>query len=339
MRVDKTAFHEYKILYSRVRKEEERLPLLMSLVSRDFVEKTLVFVGTKVEAHRVHIILGLLGVKTGELHGNLSQAQRLYALEQFRDGKVDVLVATDVAARGLDISGVQTVINLRMPSTLKAYVHRVGRTARAGKVGRSVSLIGEGERKILKELIKRSNDPLKSRLVPPDVIEKFVEKEKSLQDAIQEVLEAEKTEKLIVQAEKQIKKGEEKLKNMDHPEEEEKEAKKIYPQHLQTRLVDKKKKKGKKAKKMNDAQDKEMQRAQAFQKRTIKKSMKPTRMRTLQGSSKGPDKSEGGGKKKGGSRFSMDLADTSKASVKNMRKLGGGKSFSTRKKKKFKGRK
>jgi ATP-dependent RNA helicase DDX27 len=102
-----------------------------------------VFFQRKISAHRAAIVAGLLGLRVAELHGNLTQRQRLEALERFKDGEVDVLLATDLAGRGLDIEGVESVINFEMPRDLTAYVHRVGRTARAGRSGCAVTLTGE----------------------------------------------------------------------------------------------------------------------------------------------------------------------------------------------------
>ncbi|OBZ78997.1 ATP-dependent RNA helicase DRS1 [Grifola frondosa] len=202
----------------RAGKEAERSALLAALCKRTFKSRTIIFFRSKKLAHQMRIVFSLLGIKCDELHGDLSQEQRLKALQQFRDGAVDCLMATDLASRGLDIKGVETVINYDMPGQLAQYLHRVGRTARAGKKGRSVTLVGEADRKILKAAIKHSSgeDQVRHRLIPPEVVAKWVEKVDSLKQEVSEILQEEKEEKHLRQAEMELKKGQ----NMIEHEEE-----------------------------------------------------------------------------------------------------------------------
>ncbi|XP_017868778.1 PREDICTED: probable ATP-dependent RNA helicase DDX27 [Drosophila arizonae] len=192
-------------------KEGDREPILASLICRTFHDHCMVFVQTKKQAHRLHILLGLLGVRAGELHGNLTQQQRLESLKKFKEEQIDVLIATDVAARGLDIVGVKTVINFVMPITTEHYIHRVGRTARAGRAGISVSLAGEKERKIVKDIIKNAESTVKNRIIPPEIIEKYRNKLTALEPEIQNILDEEQAERQLAKTEQQLSKTERKL--------------------------------------------------------------------------------------------------------------------------------
>lgn len=137
---------------------EKRERLLEVLAARD-VERAIVFTRTKYGADKVAKFLKSYGLKNAVIHGNRSQAQREKALQAFKRGDVKALIATDVAARGIDIPDVSHVVNYELPNVPEAYVHRIGRTARAGKEGIAISFCDPAERKHLKmieRLIKMS---------------------------------------------------------------------------------------------------------------------------------------------------------------------------------------
>jgi ATP-dependent RNA helicase RhlE len=115
---------------------------------------TLVFVRTKSGADRVARSLARLGVRAAALHGDRSQTERTAAVEGFKSGRHRVLVATDVAARGLDIEGITHVVNFEVPDTAEAYVHRVGRTGRDRAAGTAVTLVAPEELRALRALEK-----------------------------------------------------------------------------------------------------------------------------------------------------------------------------------------
>jgi len=191
----------------RANREDDRMAIVAALCCRNFNKHCLVFCQTKKLAHHFRIVLGLFGLRSGELHGDLNQMQRLEALDLFKNGNIDVLVATDLVARGLDIPGVMTVISFNMPSSFKSYIHRVGRTARAGKFGRSITLVGEKERKNLKLACKTSNVPVKHRIVSSEIVEFFKGKLKYCEKNVAEILKEEEEAKQIRMSEMEMTKA------------------------------------------------------------------------------------------------------------------------------------
>ena len=123
--------------------------LLSYLIGHNNWSQVLVFVRTKRGANKVAYDLDKSGISTGIIHGNKSQGARTRALKEFKAGKVQVLVATDIAARGLDIDHLPHVINHDLPQVAEDYVHRIGRTGRAGKTGEAISLVSADEVKLL----------------------------------------------------------------------------------------------------------------------------------------------------------------------------------------------
>jgi ATP-dependent RNA helicase RhlE len=132
----------------------DRLDALVEQLSAER-ELTLVFVRTKHGADRLVKRLSREGIDAVAMHGNKSQRQRESALRRFEAGQVDVLVATDVAARGIDVTGISHVINFDAPADHETYVHRVGRTGRAGRTGVAVTLVGEEQRREIAALADR----------------------------------------------------------------------------------------------------------------------------------------------------------------------------------------
>ena len=195
--------------------EDDREAILFALCKRTFTMRCLVFLPTKQLAHKLHICFSLLGLKAAELHGNLTQVQRVESLESFKRGDVDFLLATDLAARGLDIEDVRTVINYSMPATLQHYIHRVGRTARAGRSGRAVSLVGENGRKVLKEAVKGKNQTSVKRVVSGIVIEACRKELDGIVGDVDRVLEEEREEKEMTAGEMEIRKAENLIKHRE----------------------------------------------------------------------------------------------------------------------------
>jgi ATP-dependent RNA helicase RhlE len=132
------------------------------------IDRALVFTRTKHGADRVVRHLASAGVTSAAIHGNKSQAQRTAALNGFRQGSTPVLVATDIAARGIDVSGVSHVFNFEIPNVAEQYVHRIGRTARAGADGTSISMVAPDEKPYLRDIEKLTGVKLMPMSLPED---------------------------------------------------------------------------------------------------------------------------------------------------------------------------
>ena len=134
--------------------QPQKRALLTEILSDASMGRTLVFTRTKHGADRVVRHLDASRIPAAAIHGNKSQSQRERALAAFRDGRTKVLIATDIAARGIDVDGVTHVINFDLPNIPESYVHRIGRTARAGASGSAISFCDHEERAYLRDIEK-----------------------------------------------------------------------------------------------------------------------------------------------------------------------------------------
>ena len=147
--------------------QPEKTALLTMFLKAEEVERALVFSRTKHGADKIVRMLEAAGVAASAIHGNKSQGQRERAIAQFKSGEVKVLIATDIAARGIDIPGVSHVINYDLPEVPEQYVHRIGRTARAGAEGKAIAYCSPDERGLLRDIERLTR--LKIDLAPlPD---------------------------------------------------------------------------------------------------------------------------------------------------------------------------
>ncbi|KAM0241320.1 hypothetical protein ACHAPO_002127 [Fusarium lateritium] len=192
-------------------REDKRMGYLAHICKNLYKERVIIFFRQKKDAHQARIIFGLLGLSCAELHGSMNQTQRISSVEDFRDGKVSFLLATDLASRGLDIKGVDTVINYEAPQSLEIYVHRVGRTARAGRKGISLTLAAESDRKVVKAAVKAGKaqgSKIISRQPDSGEVDALQTQIDEMDDEIDEIMQEEKEEKQLAHVDMQIKKGE-----------------------------------------------------------------------------------------------------------------------------------
>ena len=148
--------------------QAEKTALLAMLLQREPVERALVFSRTKHGADKIVRLLEAAGIPAGAIHGNKSQAQRERALAAFKSGEAKVLIATDIAARGIDIPGVSHVVNFDLPDVPEQYVHRIGRTARAGADGIAIAFCAPDERGNLRDIERTTRQRIAIAPLPAD---------------------------------------------------------------------------------------------------------------------------------------------------------------------------
>jgi ATP-dependent RNA helicase RhlE len=145
----------------------QKQALLTIVCQNEPIERALVFSRTKHGADKIVKHLAAAGIRSAAIHGNKSQNARMDALDAFKKGDIKILIATDIAARGIDVSGVSHVFNFDLPNVPEQYVHRIGRTARAGATGIAVSFVDGEEKGWLKQIERLTKVPLTPAPLPP----------------------------------------------------------------------------------------------------------------------------------------------------------------------------
>lgn len=211
--------------FLEITKEEEREGALFYILNKIFTKRVIVFFQTKKEAHRCAILGNIFGLSSTELHGFLPQEKRLENFSKFKSGQVDILFASELAARGLDVQDVSAVINFTIPLEASRYIHRVGRTARIGSKGNCITIYTQSERNQLKALMKQVlragnkssvagrdtkenvSSIMKKRTLATNNINQWVEKISNSEKQVKDAIKADITEKELRIAEMQVNKA------------------------------------------------------------------------------------------------------------------------------------
>ena len=180
-RSNQTADRVTQVVYKVA--EDAKRDVVSHLIRNRHLKQVLVFSNTKIGASRLARELEKSGVKASAIHGDKTQNERMAALEAFKSGEIDVLVATDVAARGLDISDLPCVINYDLPYNAEDYVHRIGRTGRAGASGDAISLYSDKDERLLLDIEKM----IKHKFVPAELVGYVAPSERRPRRDIEEV--------------------------------------------------------------------------------------------------------------------------------------------------------
>lgn len=146
--------------------ENQKLPLIKQLLTAEKLNKVLLFAGKKQTVKEVTRTLGRIGVHTDQMHSDLTQQQRDHVMHEYRSGRIDVLVATDIVSRGIDIDDIPLVINYDVPRDAEDYVHRIGRTARAANTGSAITLVNEADQTYFRQIEQFLGRPVEKLPLP-----------------------------------------------------------------------------------------------------------------------------------------------------------------------------
>lgn len=186
---------------------EKRMSYLINVIKIQKLTRTIIFFNTKSECHQAFLTLRKFDIDSvAELHSNITQTDRLRALDGFQKGEVAFLLATDIAGRGIDIEKVRCVINFQMPLIADRYIHRIGRTARKGYLGKAITICDEKDRLVLKKLLKKEKIEIKLNFIkiPNDDIKNTYKELIKMQEELKEKMEDEKVNRELMVAERDI---------------------------------------------------------------------------------------------------------------------------------------
>lgn len=184
---------------------EKRIAYLVDLIKDK--KRTIVFFNTKKECHKAFIFLEKLGLPSGELHSDIDQTIRLKSLDDFQSGKINFLLATDIAGRGIDIDKVKCVVNFQMPLTKERYIHRIGRTARKGYIGEAVTICNDKDRQLIKKIMKKENFELSSLKINNIEVKNIYKIVCENKQQVNKICEEEEFDKELEKAEKDVTKA------------------------------------------------------------------------------------------------------------------------------------
>lgn len=154
-------------------KGANKIPSLINLLNEKNFNLSLVFVATKAMADKLSNQLNAAKFSADAIHGDLRQKQRDAVMKKYRDGRLNILVATDIAARGIDVGGIDAVINFDVPCDSESYVHRIGRTGRADKTGVAYTFISSKQRGRIKDIVRATNANISPLKIKSDILESF----------------------------------------------------------------------------------------------------------------------------------------------------------------------